>query len=312
MSAPEWSLLLAAALRVSAPLLLAALGETVSEAAGIINIGLEAYLLVSAFAAAVVTQFTQNAWLGLLAGVGCSLGLAALFGLLVVPLRCNQVVVGAAMNLLALGATGTLYRGIFGVTGKVLSVPLLPAVSLGPVERLPLLGGVLHGQNALPIGGLLIAPLLWALLYRTRAGLVLRSLGERPEAADTAGFSVGRWRFGAVLAGGALAGVGGAYLSIGDTGTFIEGMSSGRGFVALAIVIFGRWNPLGVLAASLFYGLMGALQFHVQALGAVLPWGGAIPHQFILMLPQVMTLVVLAGLAGRARQPQALGIPYDR
>ncbi len=313
MGPSDLELFLTAALRVAAPLLLAALGELVTERAGVINIGIEGIMLTAAFGATVGAHYSHSPWVGVVAGAASGLGVALLFALLVIPLRSNQVVVGAGINLFALGLTGTLYRGIFGVTGAVLTVPLLPGLTLPALGALPVVGPVIAGQNALALLGLLLVPALWWVLYRSYAGLALRALGETPEAVDTAGISVERWRVAATAAGGLLAGLGGAYLSVGDTGTFIEGMSAGRGFIALAIVIFGRWHPVGILGAALLFGAAGALQYRAQAVGFLLPWTGRpVPYQFLLMLPHVVTLLVLAGLAGRARPPAALGAPYER
>jgi ABC-type uncharacterized transport system permease subunit len=232
--------------------------------------------------------------------------LALIFGVMVIHRRADQIVVGTAVNLLALGLTGALYRGLYGETGSALTVKMLPPLEIPGLASLPVIGPAIFQQNALVYLALLLVPTLAFLLYRTGWGLSLRAAGEEPKAADTAGVRVFRARYGACLLGGALAGLGGVFLSIAHADTFTEGMSSGRGFIALAIVIFGRWTPWGVLGASLLFGAANALQFALQSQGYNLP------YQFLLALPYVITLIVLTGSAGRSRGPSALAQPYVR
>jgi simple sugar transport system permease protein len=297
--------LLQSTITMAVPLLLAGLGELLAERAGVVNIGLEGMLLSGAFAALIATYFTGSATFGLLCGCAAGALLAALFAYVVVVHSGNQVVVGTAINLLAIGATGVAYRAIFGVTGAALTVNGFAVVPLPLLSRLPVLGASFFSQPILGYAAFLIVPLVGFGLFRTLAGVKLRMVGENPGAAAAQGVAVRFTQSAALLACGGLAGAAGTYLAVAYAKTFIEGMSAGRGFIALAIVIFGRWSPWGVLGAALLFGMATALQFHVQALGL------AIPYQFLLMLPYVLTLLVLAGYAGTTRAPAALGVPLD-
>jgi simple sugar transport system permease protein len=283
------------------PLLLAALGENVVQRAGVVNVGLEGMMLVGAFFAVVGarqsnTHLTGSPYAGILLAVVAAVLLAALFALFVLKLTANQVVIGVVLNLLAVGLTGTLYRALFGLTGAFL------AATTSALPGLPWL----FGQNLLPPLALLAVPVLALFLFRTRAGLELRACGEHPAAAEAAGVSVVRVRAAALLFGGAMAGLAGAYLSIGENHTFVDNMSAGRGFIALAIVTSGRWNPWGCMAMAVLFGLAQALQFLLQARGL------HVPYQLFVALPYVVTLLVLS-IGGRwAAAPAALGQPYRR
>ncbi len=295
--------LLQSTVTMAAPLLLAGLGELVAERAGIINIGLEGMILTGAFTALVVTFHTGSATAGLAAAWTAGLLLAMVFVYPVVAHGANQVVVGTALNLLALGVTGVAYRAIFGVTGAALSVAGFAAVPLPILSGVPLIGRAFFEQTVLGYLAFGLVPVAWYGISRTVPGLKLRMVGEHPRAASAQGVHVQAAQFGAVLACGILAATAGAYLAVAYAKTFVEGMSAGRGFIALAIVIFGRWSPWGVLGAAMLFGFATALQFHVQALG----W--RIPYQFLLMLPYLLTLLVLVGYAGTTRPPAALGVP---
>ncbi len=297
--------LLQSTVAMAIPLLLAALGELLAERAGIINIGLEGMLLVGAFAAMVVTYFSATPVLGLMAAWGSGVLLAGVFAYLAVVRRANQVVLGAALNLLAIGVTGVGYRAVFGVTGQALSVSGFPPLAVPVLASLPTIGPTFFAQSVLGYLAFLLVPCVAFGLYGTIPGLKLRMVGENPHAAAAQGVRVGLTQTLALLACGVLAATGGAYLAVDYAHTFVEGMSAGRGFIALAIVIFGRWSAWGIMGAALLFGFATALQFHVQSLG--LP----IPYQFLLMLPYVLTLLGLAGAAGTARAPAALGMPYE-
>jgi len=305
MSVALLTSLLQSTVTMAVPLLLAALGELLAERAGVINIGLEGMLLTGAFTALATTYFTGAALLGLLAAWASGILLAALFAYVVVGRGGNQVVVGTALNLLAVGITGVAYRTVFGVTGAALTVSGFSTLPVPWLSSLPILGVPLFVQSGLGYLAFALVPLLAFGLYRTLPGLKLRMVGENPHAAGAQGVAVAWTRTLALLACGVLAATAGAYLAVAYAKTFVEGMSAGRGFIALAIVIFGRWSPWGILGAALLFGLATALQFHVQALG--LP----IPYQFLLMLPYVLTLLVLAGYAGTTRAPAALGAPLE-
>jgi simple sugar transport system permease protein len=293
--------LLQSTVTMSVPLLLAALGEVLTERSGTINIGLEGMMLAGAFVAMITAYFTGSSIVAIAAAcaVGASFGL--LFAYAAVGRGGNQVVVGIALNLLAFGLTGVAYRAIFGVTGTALTIDGLRAVPIPVLASIPAIGPSLFNQTALGYAAFLLVPITALFLFRTLPGLKLRMVGENPKAAEAQGIDVGLVQTLALLAGGVLASLGGAYLALAYARTFVEGMSAGRGFVALAIVIFGRWLPLGVLATALLFGLATALQFHIQALGL------DIPYQFLLMLPYVLTLLVLAGHARHVPAPAALG-----
>lgn len=294
------------AMMLSVPLILAALGELVSERGGVINIGIEGVMLCGAFAAFAVALPTGSASAGLLAGAAAGTAVAAIFALLTVGWKADQVIVGTGVNLLGLGLTGTMYRAMFGASSAVASVSPLAPVRWPLLSEIPLLGPLVFQQNLMVPFSLALAPVVAWGLYRTRAGLRLRACGENPGAVDTAGYSVGRLRAGGVLIGGALAGLGGAYLSVAAGNTFVEGMANGRGFIALALVIFGRWHPWGILAGAFFFG--AAAQVKNALPGLHLP----VSAQAIEMVPYAATLLALAFVRQTAAAPAALARPYRR
>jgi simple sugar transport system permease protein len=238
--------------------------------------------------------------------VFCGAALAALFSFFVVVQNANQVVAGTAVNLLALGLTGVAYRAAFGVTGAALTISGSPTLPTPLLKSVPIFGPAFFEQPMLGYAAFVLVPCVAFGLARTVPGLRLRMVGENPAAAEAQGVSVRRIRIAAIVVCGVLAAAGGAYLAVFYARTFVEGMSAGRGFIALAIVIVGRYSAWGILAAALFFGLATALQFHFQALGL------NIPYQFFLILPYLLTLLVLAGYVGRTRAPAALGQPYER
>ena len=277
---------------IATPLLLAAVGENVVQKTGVVNVGLEGMMLVGAFAATIGAMNTSNPYVGVVTAALAGLLLAALFALFVIKLTANQVVVGVVVNLLAVGLTGTLYRMLFGKTGAVVQT-----------EQLPHLVGNL---SALTFLALLMVPTVWWTLHRTRHGLELRACGEQPVAAEASGISVTRMRTAVILFGGAMAGIAGAFLSVGQNNTFIPQMTNGRGFIALAIVTSGRWSPWGCLIAAGVFGFAEALQFLLQALSI------AVPNYVLLALPYLATLLILT-LGGRSTvAPAALGRPYRK
>jgi simple sugar transport system permease protein len=301
---PAGTELLEAAVRTATPLALAALGETVVERAGVINIGLEGVVLAGAFGALVAagSAGASGVAVAFLGAALAGMALAAVFALFAVTLRADQIITGTAVNLLAFGLTGALYRGLYGATGAALSIPTTGTTRLPALAAIPLVGPALFDQPAPTYLLYLLAPLTWWWLARTHAGLALRAVGERPDAALVAGIHVQRVRWLALLFGGVLGGLAGGTLVLAQTGTFAEGMSAGRGFIAIAIVVLGRWHPLGVLAAAFVFGAATAVQYVFQAMG----W--ALPYQLFLALPYVLTLLALAGLAGRrVSAPAALG-----
>lgn len=285
--------LLGSTLRVSTPLIFAALGGMCSERAGVINIALEGMMLTGAFGAAVGTLATHSPWLGSLCGMAAGLLLAGIYAVSVIRLRANQIVAGTAINLLALGLTPFLCKILYDVTGSTPAIPLEDRFQSAP----------LYLSWALALG-------CWFAMKYTRVGLRLGFAGEHPEALDAAGIRVNRVRWLAVLVSGALAGMGGASLSIFLSSSFARNMTAGRGFMALAALIFGKWKPLPAALACLLFGLTEAAQIRLQ--GVVL-WGNEpVPVQFIQVLPYAVTVLVLAGFVGQARPPRALGTMFRR
>jgi simple sugar transport system permease protein len=297
---------LASTVAMTTPILLAALGELLAESSGVLNVGIEGAMLSGAFFGFTAAWFSGSIIAGTLAAVAAGIMLNALLALLVVNVAVNQVVAGTALDIFALGLTGVIYRRSFGLTGQAVTIQALSPIALGPFARLPLIGRALFDQNALGYLAFGLVPIVGYLLHRTRWGLRIRAVGERPEAADALGLAVYRVRWTMLLLAGALAGLGGAYLTLAYANTFVEGMSNGRGFVALSVVIVGRWSAWGVAAAATLFGAAIALQFSLQAAHA------AIPYQIFLATPYLLTLAVLAMLGGQARAPGALGEPYMR
>ena len=294
---------LEATVRIATPLGLAAVGETVTERSGVINIGIEGAMLCGALASALAAVATSSTIAGFGAGIAAGVAVAAVFAYFAIRLRADQIVVGTAITLGATGLTGAVYRAAFGAAGAALTVPTVtPSNALG-LGNIPVIGPMIFHQTPPTWILFIVAPLAWYVLARTQAGLALRASGEAPLAARAAGLRVNRIRFLATLFGGAMAGLAGGTLVLAQAGTFAERMTAGRGFIAIAIVVLGRWNPLGALAAALVFGAASALQYAFQALGL------DVPYQFFLMAPYVATLLALAGAFGRARAPEALGRP---
>ena len=297
--------LIASTLRLSTPLVLAALGGLFSERSGVINIALEGKMLAGAFTAAAVTYAADarlgmgaaSPWVGLLGGAIAGLFIAVIYAVSCIKFKSDQVVSGAAINILMIGMPGLLSGAFFLSSG---STPQIPKDNLLPQTPWFI---------AIVIALLIVA--IWYVLYKTPFGLRLRSVGENPEAADAAGVSVSRIRYSGVLLAGILAGIGGAYLSIGQSSLFTRNMTAGRGFIALAALIFGKWRPVPTLLACLLFGFTEAVSIQMQGVFK-LPSGEDIPVQFIHMVPYVLTIVVLAGFIGSSRPPRALGIPYQK
>ena len=291
---------LAATIRTATPLALAALGEMLVERTGIINIGLEGSILAGAFGALVAAN-GAGAAAGFLGSIAGGVMVAALFGLFVLWFNADQIIAGTALSLLSLGATGTLYRVLYGSSGAALDVPTSAPWAVPLLSSLPVVGPAIFTQPPIAYFAYALVPLLVWWVNRTHAGLALRAIGEHPEAARVAGVRVWRVRAGAILVGGAMGGLAGGTLVLAQAGTFAEGMSAGRGFIAIAIVVLGRWRPVGVALAALVFGGASALQFAFQAMG----WN--VPYQLFLAVPYLLTLAALSGAGGRARAPAFLG-----
>jgi len=308
----------ASTVRLAAPLMLAALAGLYAERSGVVDIGLEGKMLAAAFAGAAVASLTGSAIFGLAAGIAAALLLALLHGVAAIAARGDQIVSGMAFNLIAAGATPSLASAWFGQRG---TTPPLPAgARFGPITlpfaqslgEIPLVGRVyatIISGHTLPVYlAWLAVPLTAFVLARTRFGLRLRAAGESPESVDAAGLSVARLRFTALVVNGALCGVSGVCLSMAQGNGFLRDMSAGRGYLALAALIFGKWRPWPVLGACLLFAAADAVQARLQ--GVVLPGLGMVPVQLIQALPYLITVAILAGFVGRARPPRALGRPY--
>jgi simple sugar transport system permease protein len=291
---------LAAAVRVATPLLLAATGETIAQRSGVMNLGLEGVMLTGALAATLGAS-AAGPWTGVALAVLAGMLLAGVFALVTVGARADQVIAGTAITLGAIGLTGTVYRQAFGAAGAGLDLPTLPPIAVPGLSALPVLGPALFSQPAPTYIGLLAVPAVWWFLFRTRPGLAVRAAGEAAGTARAAGVPTRLVRAAATVAGGGFAGLAGATLVLAQVGTFAERMTAGRGYVAIAIVVLGRWHPVGVAVASLAFGAAMALQFLFQTLGL------GVPYQLFLMLPYALALLALAGVVGRVRPPADLG-----
>jgi simple sugar transport system permease protein len=291
---------LAAAVRVATPLVLAGTGETVTERSGVINLGLEGIMLAGALAATLGAT-AWGPWSGVACAIVAGMLLAAVFALLAVGARADQIITGTAITLAAVGVTGTVYRQAYGSGGAGLTIPTLKSVAIPGLSEIPVLGPALFDQPAptyLAVLGMLI---VWWVLFRTRLGLALRATGEGASMARAAGVRTNLIRSGATVVGGGFAGLAGASLVLAQVGSFTEGMTAGRGYVAIAIVVLGRWHPGGIAVGALLFGVATALQYLLQTLGL------DAPYQLFLMLPYLLTLLALAGAVGRVRAPADLG-----
>jgi len=311
-------LLLASTLRVSVPLILAALAGLFSERSGVVDVGLEGKMLAAAFAAGAIAAVADDPWLGLLAGIAVATVFGALHGLACITYRGNQVVAGMAINILVAGLTVVLGRAWFEEGGQTPQLPPearfadIAFPGAAAIHDIPIVGPLyselIGNHNILVYIAYLIVPAAWWVLYRTRFGLRLRAVGENPAAVDTAGISVTMRRYQAVLIAGALCGVAGAYMSTAQTSAFLPNMTAGKGFIALAALIFGKWRPFSTMFACMLFGLLDALADRLQ--GVQIEGVGEIPVQFIQALPFVLTVVLLAGFIGRAIPPKTDGVPY--
>lgn len=287
----------------AAPVLLAALGGLFGERVGVVNISLEGMMLFGALTAVVVGVATGSSLVAALAAIGAGILAAALFGAFAIGLRRDQVIVGTTLNFLAIGLTGVWYQAWLNGPGSGKLAPSLPVL-----VQMTTTDANAGGLNAVTLLALALVPAGHYLLFRTRLGLTIRAAGEVPAAAAAAGSRVNLLRFAVVLGTGALCGLGGAALSVGITNSFTEGMTSGRGYVALAVVVFGRWNPLGVLGVALLFAALDIGQLTLQATGT---WK-ALPYPVSLAIPYLLALLALAIRGARAKPPAALGIPFEQ
>jgi simple sugar transport system permease protein len=303
--------------RLAIPLLFACLAGLFSERAGIFDIGLEGKMLMSAFFSAAVAYLTGSVWIGLLAGIASSMVLSAIHGLASITFRGNQLISGVAINFLAAGLTVLIAQDWFDQGGRTpalegaarfqpITLPFADALSGVPILG-PIYAELISGHSILVYVGFLAVPATWYILYRTRFGLRLRAVGENPGAVDTAGISVVRLRYAAVAICGLLTGLAGAYLATGLSAGFVKDMSAGRGYIALAALIFAKWRPWYALYACLLFGFLEAIGNRYQNIEVL---GITLPGQFMQALPYILTVVILAGFIGKAIPPRAGGVPY--
>lgn len=297
--------ILASTVRNATPLVFAAMGGMFSERSGVVNIALEGLMLIAAFAGVAGAFLSGSAWVGLGFAMAAGLLFALIHALMCVTFEADQIISGTAINLLALGGTGFLMVEVFGQGGTSPRVDQFGAVGIPLLKAIPIIGQAFFEQSLLVYLMYLLIPVTFFVVFRTPFGLRLRATGEVPEAVDTAGVSVYRMRYYGVAISGLLAALGGAYLSMGLLSAFTENMTGGRGFIALAALIFGRWNPIGAAGAAVLFGFAQAITFRA---------GGqeVIPIEFLQMLPYILTIVVLAGFGGRAIAPAAIGKPYRK
>jgi len=298
--------LLAGAIRMSIPILLPALGEIFTQRSGILNLGLEGIMLMGALAGFGGTFFTQNLWFGLLAAVITGITFSLIMGFLSITVKANQVIAGTALTILGTGLSTFLFREMFGIQKLPPQIESFAPLQIPFLSDIPFLGPVLFNHNIMVYLTLLLVVCSAFVLEKTPFGLQVRAVGENPRAADSKGINVTLVRYLCVMIGGAFAGLGGAFLSIGFMNTFLDGMVAGRGFIAVAVVIFARWNPYRALGAALLFGGASALQMRLQAIGV------PIPHQFLLALPYVLTILVLLSVSKKAEFPAAYTLPYSR
>lgn len=298
--------LLAATVRMAIPVLFGGLGGLYSERSGVVNIGIEGMMLAGALAGVAGSYFTGSPWIGVIFGMVAGGGLALIHAYVTISLRVDQIVSGIAINMLSLGLTSFAFRAMFGITTTPVKVKAFEPLPIPVLSKLPILGEILFQQNILVYLAFLLVPISTFILYRTSIGLSIRSVGEHPKAADTVGINVISLRYKCVLISGLLAGLGGCFLSLGQFNMFVDNMVAGRGFIAVAAVIFGKWNPWGILLASLIFGAADALQIRFQAAGL------GIPYQFLLMLPYLITILAMTGLVGKTTPPAASGKPYAK
>ncbi|WP_420611242.1 ABC transporter permease [Candidatus Poriferisodalis sp.] len=297
-----------ATLKIATPLLIAATGELVAESSGILNLSIEGTMTLGAFAGFVTANETGSLWLGLLGAAAGGGALALLMAIMTVTVRVNQVVAGLALNILGLGAAFFWYRSVYSAGGSI-QIPVVDkfeVVSVPLLSSIPIVGEVLFEQHWLTYIALLMVPATWMFLNRTKYGLELRAIGHNPEACDMRGVPIASRQYAAVIFGGAMAGVGGSFLSLAATGLFFPDIVAGRGWIALAIVIFGNWRATWILAGSLLFGFLEATQLALQASDVNLP------YQLLLALPFVLTILALVLNRSRSGAPLSLTIPYHR
>jgi general nucleoside transport system permease protein len=295
-----------ATLRMATPILLASLGGLFTARVGIINFALEGIMIMGAFMGVYGSYLTGSPWMGALLGMLGGMMASLILGFMSITVKVDQVVAGTGINIFFLGLTSYLLNIIFGIGSKPSNVVAFQDYPIPGLSQIPVVGNILFNQNLLVYLAFLLIPVCYYVIYRTSFGLAMRAVGEHPRAADSLGINVARTRYTAIIISGLLGGLGGAFLSIAQLSVFMEKMTAGRGYVAWSTVTVGKWNPFGILGASLLFGAADALQLRLQAFGI------EIPYQFFLMLPYVLTMLVLAGVVGRTVSPGAMGKPYTK
>lgn len=310
MDALQLTNFLSASVRLAAPLLLASLGLVISERSGLINIGVEGIMLMAAFAGYAGSKLAGGYWYGLLVAILVSIVIISVFAVTTIRFRAQQVIVGAALNMFCAGLSSFLYRLIFYNTGRFddgIAAASFPRIPIPVLSDIPVLGQVLFNHNILVYFSYVMVVVLWIVINKTSIGLKVIAAGEHPKAADSLGISVLRVRYLATIFSGVMIGIAGAYLSIAQASSFGEDMTAGRGFIAMAVVILGKWSPIGALLGALFFGAATALQLIFQITSV------EIPRNIIMMIPYIATVVaVLAVSRKRVGAPSALGIPYEK
>lgn len=291
---------------MSVPILLPAIGEIFTQRSGILNLGLEGVILMGALGGFVGTYYSGSLWVGVMLAVAFGMLFSVIMAVLSVTIRANQVIAGLALTILGAGLSTFLFRIIFGIKKLPPSIEPFQAIKIPVLSEIPILGPVLFQHNILVYLTFVLVIVSAIVLEKTTFGLKVRAVGEHPQAADSKGINVYLIRYICVIIGGAFAGLGGAFLSIGYMNTFLDQMSAGRGFIAVAVVIFARWNPYRALGGAFVFGLASALQLRLQAVGV------PIPHQFLLALPYILTILVLISVSKKAEFPKAFTLPYNR
>lgn len=294
----------AAAVRMTTPILLVAMGAIFCERTGVMNIATEGFMLMGCMTAVVATSLLGNPWLGTLAAMLSGLLLSVIFALFVVKIGTHHIITAVAINIFTLGITSIIFRSVFGAMSTTPVITGLPIWEIPLLKDIPFLGKVLFKQSPLVYLAFLSVPVVHFFLFRTKWGLNTRAVGEMPRAADTMGISVAKYRFRTILLSGLISGLAGAFLSLGQTTIFQEGMSSGRGYIAYTAIVFGKWKPLNTLVGSVLFGFSDALQLRIQTLGA------NVPYQFAMMIPYVVTIIAIVFATGRSRWPAGYGKAY--
>lgn len=300
----------AAILRVTTPLLLASMGGLLAERTGVVTFGMEGMMLMGAIGGVVGSYLSGSVWGGLGLAILFGVLIALAFALMSVTIGANQIVSAVALNIGALGLSSALFVMVFqgteGVVETVITVPSMNEWEIPLLSKIPIIGPIFFDQLPLVYLGLVLVPLMWFILYRTTWGLKIRAVGEHPHAADTVGISVAQVRYLTLIWTGAMAGLGGAFLSIGQLNSFQENMSAGRGFIAYTAIVFGKWEPVNIFLGTLLFGAADALQLRIQALNL------AIPYQFLVAFPYVITMIVLIFFVGKATWPASYGTSFKR